>query len=138
MTDTYKLEPSDIRQCWDEVRPGLEAIKTNMAKACTWRVEDVYAACVNNDAVLYRTEDGFAVCTLEPDRFTGDTDLLIWIAYSYKPESSGTLTKYWPSFIEVAARLGCRGIQTQSLHPALDSWGVMDKLYTTYRYELNG
>jgi hypothetical protein len=136
MTKTYKLEPSDIRQCWDEVRPGLEQIKADMAKACTWRLEDVYAECVKGDAVLYRTEDGFAVCTLETDRFTGTSDLLIWIAYSYRPEKSGLLTKYWPSFIEVAKHLGCKGIQTQSMHPALDSWGVMDKLYSTYRFEV--
>lgn len=107
-----------------------------MPKACTWRPEDVYAEVVNGDAVLYRTEDGFAVCTLETDRFTGASDLLIWIAYSYKPEGSGMLQKYLPSFIEVAARLGCKGIQTQSLHPALESWNAMDKLYITYRYEL--
>ena len=136
MTKTYTLEPSDIRQYWDEVRPGLEAIKAEMPKACTWRPEDVYAEVVNGDAVLYRTEDGFAVCTLQPDKYAGTSDLLIWIAYSYQPEGSGMLQKYWPSFIEVAARLGCRGIQTQSLHPALDSWGVMDKMYTTYRFPL--
>jgi hypothetical protein len=138
MTDTYKLEPSDIRQYWDEVRPGLEAIKTNMAKACSWRPEDIYAACVNGDAVLYRTEDGFAVCTLEPDQYTGTSDLLIWIAYSYKPESNGMLKKYWPSFIEVAKHLGCRGIQTQSLHPAFFNDTATTEIYTTYRYELDG
>lgn len=136
MTDKYKLEPSDIRQYWDEVRPGLERIKAQMPKACSWRPEDIYAACVNGDAVLYRTEDGFAVCTLETDQYSGTSDLLIWIACSYHPEGRGMLKKYWPSFIEVAAHLGCRGIQTQTLHPALDSWGGMDKLYTTYRYKL--
>jgi hypothetical protein len=46
------------------------------------------------------------------------------------------LTKYWLSFIEVAAHLGCKGIQTGSLHPALESWGGMEKLHTLYRYEL--
>ena len=136
MTETITLEPSDIRQCWDEIRPGLEEIRTQMPKACPWRLEDVYAEVVNGDAVLYRTEDGFAICSLQPDKYTGTRDLLIWIAYSYKPEGSGMLQKYLPSFIEVAEHLGCKGIQTGSLHPALESWGVMDKLYTTYRYEL--
>ena len=138
MTKPYKLEPSDIRQCWDEVRPGLEEIKAQWPKASTWRPEDVYAEVVNGNAVLYRTEDGFAVCTIEPDKWTGTSDLFIWIAYSPADKRGGMLQKYWLSFIEVAEHLGCRGIQTGSLHPALESWGVMDKTHTIYRYELNG
>jgi hypothetical protein len=126
----------DLRQYWDEIRPGLEEIKATWPQANTWRPEDVYAEVVNGNAVLYRTEDGFAVCTLQPDKFTGTSDLFIWIAYSYAPNGSGMLQKYWPSFIEVAADLGCRGIQTGSAHPALESWSGMHKLYTTYRYEL--
>lgn len=136
MTKTYKLEPSDIRQCWDEVRPGLEEIKARWPEANTWRPEDVYAAVVNGDAVLYRTEDGFAVCTIEVDQYTGTKDLFIWIAHAPVGKRGGMLQKQWPHFIETAERLGCKGIQTGSLHPALESWGVMDKMHIIYRYEL--
>jgi len=136
MTKPITLEPSDIRQCWEEILPGLLEIKHEWPASNTWRPEDVYAEVVNGDAVLYRTEDGFAICTLQPDRWTNTSDLFIWIAYTYPGKAGGMLSKYWLSFIEAAKHLGCRGIQTGSLHPALDSWGVMDRLYITYRYEL--
>lgn len=137
MADPIKLEPSDIRVHWGAVLPGLEEIKEKWPQSNTWRPEDVYAAVVNDDAVLYMTEDGFAICALETDRWTGTSDLFIWIAYSFHNKAAGLLQKYWPSFIAIAKHLGCRGIQTGSLHPALDSWNGMERLYTTYRYELD-
>lgn len=136
MPESIKLEPCNIRDVWDEVRLGLEAIKNEWPESNTWRPEDVYAEVLNADAVLYMTEDGFAICTLETDRWTGDSDLFIWIAYSPPDKAGGMLKKYWPSFIEVAKHLGCKGVQTGSLHPALDSWNVMQRLHTTYRYEI--
>ena len=136
MTEVITLEPCGIRECWDEIRPGLESIKDRWPSSNTWRCEDVYAEVISGNAVLYRTEDGFAICTIETDRWTDQTDLFIWIAYSPADRGGGMLKRYWPSFIEVAKHLGCRGIQTGSLHPALDSWNVMERLYTTYRYEI--
>lgn len=137
MTEAIKLEPSSIREHWDAVRVGLEDIKKAWPESNTWRPEDVYAEVVNDEAVLYMTEDGFAICTLETDKWTNTSDLFIWIAYSFPDRPAGMLQKYWPSFIAIAEHLGCKGIQTGSLHPALESWGVMKRLYTTYRYELN-
>jgi len=136
MTTPIKLEPCDIRIVWDRVLPGLTEIKARWPKSNTWRPEDVYAEVVNGNAVLYLTEDGFAVCTIDIDRWTGISDLFIWIAYSPPDKNGGMLKKYWPSFIETAERLGCKGIQTGSLHPALDSWNGMERLYVTYRYEI--
>lgn len=136
MAYDIKLEPCDIRAVWDEVRPGLEEIKARWPESNTWRCEDVYAEVVAGDAVLYKTEDGFAVCTIQTDRWTGVPDLFIWIAYSPPDKAGGMLKKYWPGFIEVAKRLGCKGIQTGSLHPALDSWDGMERLYITYRHEI--
>ncbi len=100
MTECIKLEPCSIRECWDRVRPGLEQIKARWPASNTWRPEDIYAEVVGGDAVLYMTEDGFAICTIENDRWTGTSDLFIWIAYAHEP--GGMLKKYWPSFIEVA------------------------------------
>ena len=136
MTEHFKLEPCDIRAVWDDVRPGLEEIKAAWPASNTWRPEDVYAMVVNDDAVLYMTEDGFAVCTIEIDRWTGVRDLFIWLAYSPKDKRGGILKKYWTSFISVAVRLGCAGIQTGSLSPALAAFTEMEPLHTTYRYEI--
>lgn len=136
MTTTIKLEPCNIQDVWDTVTPGLLEIKTEWPESNTWSMIDVYNAVRTGEAVLYLTDDGFVICTLETDRWTEDSDLFIWIAYCPPAKRGGMLKKYWPSFIEVAKHLGCKGIQTGSLHPALASFLGMEPLYTTYRHEI--
>ena len=138
MEQTIKLEPCNIREAWDRIKPGLEEIKERWPKASTWRVEDVYAHVIMEQAVLYETDDGFAVCTLETDEFTGEADLSIWIAYAYN-KRSGTLSKYLPSFIEAAKGFGCKGVNTYSNHPAVATVFDEDtRVYTKYRVEVDG
>lgn len=138
MDQPIKLEPCNIRVAWDRIKPGLEEIKATWPALSTWRVEDVYAAVIMEQAVLYDTEDGFAVCTLDVDQYTGRKDLCIWIAYAYN-KNSGTLNKYLPSFIEVARDLGCDGVSTLSNHPALSAlFDEEHRVYTKYRVGING
>ena len=135
MDNSLKLEPQDIRKYWDEIKPGLEDIKATWPELSTWRVEDVYAAVVAEEAILYVKEEGFAVCTLETDEFSGKTDLSIWIAYSYGTEKH-MIQKYLTSFIEVAKRLGCSGVSTRSNHPALAK--ALEPTYVKYRVPVDG
>lgn len=135
MTEPIKLEPCNIRDVWDKIKPGLEAIKAEWPAYSTWRVEDVYAAVIAEQAVLYDTEDGFAICNLHTDQYTGDTDLVIWIAYAYR-KNSGAMMKYLPSFIEVARELGCKRVTTFSNHPALAT--ILEPVYTLYGVKVDG
>jgi len=135
MTEPIKIEPCSIRDEWDEIRPGLEEIKARWPKSNTWSLQDVYDTVVNEEAVLYKSEDGFAICALETDRWTGESDFFIWIVYSFGKEN-GMLRKYWPSFIEVAKHLGCKGVQMGSCRPGFDSWNGMERINSTYRYEI--
>jgi hypothetical protein len=138
MSQPIKLEPSNIREVWEQIRPGLEEIKATWPALSTWRVEDVYAAVIMEQAVLYAVDDGFAVCTLDTDQYTGKTDLCIWIAYAYN-KHSGTLNKYLPSFIAVAKDLGCEGVSTLSNHPALSTlFDDEHRVYTKYRVDIDG
>ena len=134
MTDPIKLEPSNIRECWEEIKPYLEALKQKWPELATWRVEDVYAEVRMDTAVLYRVDEGFAVCTFETDDFTKKRDLFIWIAVSYEP-GNDLIKKYLPSFIEVAKRLECVGVSTASKHPALAT--RMPVHYTQYRVAID-
>ena len=70
---------ADIREEWSWVKTGVDKI-LEANKHLTYRPEDVYAACVGGQAVLWTTEEGFAVTTTEVDEFTNDKTLLIWIA----------------------------------------------------------
>jgi hypothetical protein len=130
---------------WDKIKPGLEAIKAEWPEVSTWRVEDVYAAVLAEQAVIYDTEDGFAICNIRTDPYTGQTDLLIWIAYAYENKRGGVMQKYLPSFIEVAKDLGpsfievakdlgCSRVVTLSNHPALAS--ILEPVYTLYGVEV--
>ena len=138
MEQPFKLEPRNLREVWDDIKPGLEAIKRDWPELSTWRVEDVYAAVLQEQAVVYTTEDGFAVCMLDTDEFTQQTDLCIWIAYAYEMNRGGMLSKYLPSFIEVARDLGCRGVSTASNHPALAKIADLKPVYTQYRVLVDG
>lgn len=137
MTTPYKLVPSKLHEVWDDIRPGLEEIKQRWPELSTWRVEDVYAAIKYEDAVVYVTEDGFAVCTILPDAYTKKADLFIWIAYAYEPKRGGMLQKYLDSFVEVAREMGCEGVCTESSHPALEGFDAMYRVYSHYRVPVN-
>jgi hypothetical protein len=131
MIQSIKLEPQDLREVWDTIKPGLEAIKAAWPELSTWLVEDVYASIKAKESVVYVTEDGFAVCNVITDQYSGLSDLFIWIAYSFQP-GGNMIEKYLPSFIEVARDLGYRGVVTQSNHPALAKVEQLEPVYTEY------
>ena len=137
MTEPITLEPRNIRELWDDIKPCLEELKAKWPNQGTWRVEDVYAAVIAEQAVLYAVDEGFAICTLDTDKYSGKTDLYIWIAYAYEDSRGGILKKYLPSFIEVAKSLGCSGVTTASSHPALAQMEEFEVMYTRYRVEVN-
>lgn len=82
------LIPADIREVWEQVLPGLTHVKTK-TKA-RWRPEDVYVSCVVGTAYLYLGEPGFVVVQPKEDPFTGERELLVWIAYSNAQGSVAT------------------------------------------------
>ena len=52
--------PTDIRQCWDTIKPGIVDILDNNPYL-TYIPEDVYSECVNGRAFLYTSSVGFLV-----------------------------------------------------------------------------
>jgi hypothetical protein len=70
----------DIRECWDEIRPGLE--HTQRKISAQWRPEDVYAACVAGRAFVYTGEPGFIVVQQQSNLITGKPEMFLWVAYA--------------------------------------------------------
>jgi hypothetical protein len=138
MNEPIKLKPRNLREVWDEIKPGLQEVKEAWPELSTWRVEDVYAAVLQEQAVIYTTEDGFAVCTLETDEYSLQSDLCIWIAYANEKSRGGMLKKYLTSFIAVAKSLGCSGVTTKSNHLALVGMTELKPVYTHYRVAVDG
>jgi len=92
---------ADIRKEWDWVSKGVQEILDG-TPALTYRAEDVYAECVNGQALLWITGEGFVVTTVEVDRFTGDKTLLVWLAWArHRGEKKAA---YYLPFFEQKAR----------------------------------
>ena len=132
MTEAIKLEPSNLREVWPAMRPCLIEMKRLWPALGSWYIEDVYVSIATEESVVYMTEDGFAVCMPSQDEYSGETDLFIWLAYSFE-KGGNMIGKYLPSFIEVARSLGYRAVTTRSNHPALAKIPELVPVYTEYR-----
>jgi uncharacterized protein YmfQ (DUF2313 family) len=130
------VEPivSDIRREWDWVKPGVEEILRN-AKTLTYRAEDVYAACVNGQAVLWVTSEGFVISTTEVDNFTGKKTMFLWLAWA-KEKGNSLVSRYQSFFERVAREAGYSYLETRSpflglmSHLETNGWTVDTVVYT--------
>ena len=115
----------DIRKEWDWVQEGIKQI---IAEDCylTFRPEDAYSLCVNDQAVLWVSDGDFAITTTEIDEFTGDKVLLLWLAWTkHRGRKVGGI--HTDFFMKVAKENGYKKLQVRSkvkpLAPYLFSQG---------------
>ena len=113
---------ADIRQCWNEVKTGIESIIAEDSNL-TFRPEDVYSECVNGRAELFTSPIGFLVLSTEIDPFTGDRTLLIWIAYVYKTGKHNWM-KHVQWVEELARKAGCRYIEARSSVSQMEEYAL--------------
>jgi hypothetical protein len=83
MAEHGKFTRRDVRECWDDVLPGLADIKEK--RSPSWRPEDVYAACLSGKAFLYVADccGCFVVLQEKQDAHSLRRDLLVWIGYGF-------------------------------------------------------
>ena len=119
------LEFVDIREVWDVVRPGLELIHSETDP--DWRIEDVYASCVNKQSFLLmdtaRTATGFTVVETKLHPFRNKKIMLIWIAYDPVP---GTAFTYASELEALARNTGHSEIELMTPHRGL--WDMAQKV----------
>jgi len=109
----------DIRTCWEEVKPGIVEILKD--RTLSYRAEDVYAACVNNKAYLYKADHSFVILTIEVDEFTNEQTLFIWLGYAYEKGTNVWAQKRdW--FDQLAKSIGCRYIAAHTKIKELESY----------------
>jgi len=126
----------DIREQWDWVREGVEEILAEQPQL-TYRAEDVYAACVNQKALLWVTEqfDGFVVATPETDSHTGDRTFLVWIAWT-KVRGQNCVIKHYDFFADIARENGHKHIEVRTPITAMEpyllsqGWSKETVIYT--------
>ena len=119
-TEFIEPKPTDIRSCWDKIRPGIvEILREN--SFLTFIPEDVYSECVNERAFLYTSPVGFLVLTVEVDQFTKDKTLLLWIAYTYEKGRHEWLAHdEW--FNDLAKEAGCKYLEARSRVPEMETY----------------
>lgn len=85
-----------------------------------WRLEDVYASCVNQEAFLYtdqeRTENGFVIVQSQHIPFKSGRKLLIWIAFDPVENS---FEQYQADLEELAKATGHTEMEIQTPHDGL-------------------
>lgn len=124
--------PANIREEWGWVRPGIEEV-LSLDGYAGYRPEDVYAACLSNEATLWVHPDGFVVTTSEISRYTGEKTFLLWIA-SAKTRGGAVATDYTAFFEGVAKESKHVLLKTMTPHEPLAEYLVANsgwqKIYT--------
>jgi hypothetical protein len=111
---------SDIRREWHWVKPGIEAILAE-DKFLSFRPEDVYAACIAQEAHLWTTDDGFVVTIGETDPFSGERALLVWLAAANR-QGQGLVNAHEGFFMRVAREAGFSKLTVKSSIPKMSNY----------------
>ena len=120
------VEPvlAHIREEWDWVKRGIEEILAEQPQL-TFRAEDVYAACLNEEAHLWVATEGFVISTAERDEFTGARTFFLWLAWT-KDRGQSCAIKYIPFFVNIAKENGFNNIETRTPVTALERYFLAD------------
>lgn len=108
-----------VREHWDWVKVGIEEILSEQPHL-TFRPEDVYAACLNEEAILWIAPEGFLITTSTRCQYTGDSTFFIWLAWAKSQGRESCATKYLGFFEQVAREHGYNRIETRSPIPAME------------------
>lgn len=125
---------ADVREEWVWVKPGVEEI-LKVDPKLTFRPEDVYAACVMNQAQLWVASEGFVVTSGETDPFTNRRTLVLWLAWAFN-RGTDMVSKYQNFFGDLARQTGYVQLETRSAvrelqgHLTTRGWDVNTVVYT--------
>jgi hypothetical protein len=102
------IQPNELRNWWNWVRPGLEKIKEKSTEP--WIPEDVYADCYSQNSMLWvllRHDRPVAFMVLQP---LGDT-LHVWCAFAYEEDC---LLEGWENVQRIAKEGGATKVTFDS------------------------
>jgi len=128
---TDNLELVDVRDCWEEIRAGVEA--TRVKTGAAWRPEDVYSACVAGRAFVYIGETGFLVVKPEQNTYNGKGEMFIWIAYA---EGEKNIERFQSAVDDLADDHGFDKMTMWSCRPGFDRIPGWKAVATVYEREL--
>ena len=118
----HPIEPrlADIRHEWTWVREGIEEVLLEQPQL-TFRPEDIYAQCVNGEALLWVAPEGFVISSGLKDEFNDKSTFLLWIAWARKRGQSCAV-KYYDFLADNAAKAGYEKIETRTAVPQVEQY----------------
>jgi hypothetical protein len=122
------VQPEKLGQSWGLVRPGVEYIRETFGDY--WSCEDVYSEVRFGRSSLHifytsGAYDGFAVSSMQANRWTGEPEMLMWLVYCV---GSTDTVDYWLEnhFMKVAKSSGAFRLVFYSPR---ESWDVRLKKF---------
>jgi hypothetical protein len=119
MSQLQQVNPIHLSGLWDGIKQGIEEILEGLNKETLqelWIPEDVYTSIRVGESILLLSDDGFVIVQLKNDRFTGQKQFFVWLAYTF--DSSRNIMEETQPFLEGLARhWGCEMMQFSSNRP---------------------
>ena len=132
------LQPKDIRDVWEVVKTGLCAVHNG--SWVPWRPEDIYAACVNKQAVLYMDQasspDGFIIVQSQKCPLSRDETLLLWVAFDPSDNSAGRFASQCESIAKNSGHSAVEFVTSIDPVGSLSEKFGYKKVSSLYRKEL--
>lgn len=124
VTDTVESadEPvlGNIREEWVWVKRGIEEILAEQPQL-TFRPEDVYAACLNKEALLWVAPEGFVITLETHDEFTNRKTFFVWLAWA-KKRGESCVIKYYPFFAQIAKQHGFFNVEVRTPFSGIEDY----------------
>jgi len=111
---------ANVRQEWEWVKRGIEEIIAEQPRL-TFRPEDVYAAVLNGEALLWVAPEGFVITTEQDDEFTDKKSFFVWLAWA-KERGQSCVVKYFSFFAQIAKQHGFSHIEVRTPITALEEY----------------
>ena len=128
------MKQVNIREHWWLIQPMLEKLyqREVLRGSPDWLPEDVYAACMFNQAWCYEVDQGYVILSEDDIPHTKGKALTVWFALAIHCSESSAIIDNMQSFLALAKQAGSKRIEFYSSRPGFSR--IADKLGFQYQY----
>jgi hypothetical protein len=105
-TSMNKMRVAEIRDEWSWVKEGVEAVHASLPVA-DWVPDDLFDRCNTGQAILFVSDEGFAVFMVVTNPLTLERTWFNWICWAKEGTGTGVIAKYFDYFCDLGRQLQC-------------------------------